>query len=122
MSSSGRDGIWMLPRLFRALAIMGEVKLDLTRVRLGPGTSTIEVLAIMGEVRILAPHNVRIECDVTPALGSVDVKRVPDTVPADGAPLIRITGSAWLGAVRIKIVDPSAPTWVDTLKKRWAGY
>src|SRR5918999_691963 len=43
LSSTNRDGDWVLPRLFRVVAFMGNVELDLTNVRLGPGESHIEI-------------------------------------------------------------------------------
>ena len=39
-----RSGDWTLPRLYRVVACMGQVDLDLTRVRIGAGVSTIEVM------------------------------------------------------------------------------
>src|SRR5919204_6908156 len=43
LGNQTRGGDWMLPRLFRAVAALGSVTIDLTRVRVGPGTSHIEV-------------------------------------------------------------------------------
>src|SRR5580692_8871808 len=60
MGSAKREKRWMLPRLFRVVAIMGEVILDLTQVEIGPGVSRIETLVVMGTVRIIIPHNLHV--------------------------------------------------------------
>jgi len=107
MSELHRNGEWVLPRLFRALAVMGKVVIDLTQVRLGPGTSEIEVRAFMGEVKIIVPHHLRVECEGHPIAGEFKMKRVAKTRPQADAPLIRVTGVAIMGAVSIRVIDPN---------------
>lgn len=113
MAHSVRASRWVLPRLFRAVAIMGEVTVDLTRVQIGPGASEIEVLAIMGQVNIIVPHNLNVECDGDSVLGEFRVKRDTDGIPVPDAPVVRIRGSVYMGAVHVKIVDPNVPNWRD---------
>lgn len=107
-----------MARRFRVLAWMGNVKLDLTRVLLGAGTTEIEAIAVMGEVRILVPPGLRVECDGDPLLGEFSIKRIAGSAPPADAPLVRITGRAILGSVKIKVVDPTAPSWLDRLSRR----
>ena len=116
LSNVSRNGEWVLPRLFRALAFMGEAKLDLTQVRLAPGTSEIEVRCFMGTVKIIVPHNLRVECAGTPLLGEFTLKHVSKATPHPDAPLIRISGSALMGSVVVKVVDPNAPKGLDKLR------
>ena len=118
LSHVSRDGEWILARRFRVLAWMGNVKLDLTRVLLGAGTTEIEAIAVMGEVRILVPPGLRVECDGDPLLGEFSIKRIAGSAPPADAPLVRITGRAILGSVKIKVVDPTAPSWLDRLSRR----
>jgi hypothetical protein len=118
MSHITRSGEWILPHLLRILTVMGESVIDLTHVRLAPGTSEIEVRAVMGEVKIIVPHNLRVECDGHPLLGEFRMKRVVSTSPSPEAPLLRITGMAVMGSVKIKVVDPAAPGWVDRWRQR----
>lgn len=115
LSHVRREGDWILPRLFRAIAFLGNVELDLTKVRAGAGTSEIEVKAILGAVTIVVPPDLRIECDGNPVLGSFEVTRRVSSTSAPDAPLVRITGSAILGSVEIKIIDPNQPGWLDRL-------
>jgi hypothetical protein len=116
LSNATRNGGWTLPRLFRALAIMGEVKLDLSDVHLGAGTSEIQVRAFLGNVQITVPHNLRVECDGRPFLGEFSVKRRSKSVPSPDAPLIRITGGSFMASVKVRIIDPQAPTALDRVR------
>lgn len=121
MSNNSRSGDWVLPRLFRALTIMGETKLDLTQVRLGAGTSEIQVRVFMGNIKIVVPHNLRVECDCTPALGEFKVKHQSNSMPSPDAPLIRITGGAFMGSVVVRVVDPNAPGTLAKMRAWVAG-
>jgi hypothetical protein len=115
LSHVRRDGDWILPRLFRAVALMGNVEIDLTRVHVGAGTSQIEVKAIMGAVTIVVPPWLRVECDGSSIVGGFDVQRkVPSTSSPD-APQIRIGGTAFMGGVDVKVADPGARGWFDRL-------
>ena len=51
MSSVTREGEWVMPRLLRALTFMGEATIDLTQVRIAPGTSEIDARAFLGEIK-----------------------------------------------------------------------
>lgn len=116
LSNTVRNGGWALPRLFRALAIMGEVKLDLRDVHLGTGASEIQVRAFMGNAEITVPHNLRVECDGTPFLGEFSIKRRSKSVPSPDAPLIRITGGAFMASVKVRVVDPQAPSALERVR------
>jgi hypothetical protein len=113
MAHSIRASTWVLPRLFRAVAIMGEVTLDLTRVQIGAGTSEIEVLVVMGTINIVIPHNLHVECDGDSLMGEFRVRRETDGIPSPDAPTVHIGGSVWMGAVKVKVIDPNVPNWRD---------
>lgn len=121
LSSQTRGGDWILPRLFRAVAFWGSVDIDLSRARMGPGTSTIELMVIMGSVTVIIPPDVRVEVDGDPFLGSFDVIGQNNSAPAPDAPTIRVTGSAIVGSVEVRIVDPNAPSWIEKMRTRWAA-
>jgi cell wall-active antibiotic response 4TMS protein YvqF len=119
LSHVRREGDWILPRLFRAVAFMGNVELDLTRARVGPGTSQIELKAIMGSVEILVPPELRLECEGEPFVASFEVNREAPSATSPDAPLVRITGTAFLASVEVKVIDPNAPGWFEKLRARW---
>lgn len=118
MSRGTRHGEWVLARLFRVLTIAGRVDLDLTQVRIGSGISEIEIVSIMGEVRVVVPHNVRVECEGDATLGEFSLKRTATAVASPEAPLIRVTGTAFMGAVKVRVIDPAAPGWLDRWRAR----
>ena len=120
MSGVTRDGDWTLPRLFRVFTFWGGAELDLTSVRLGPGTSQIEVVCIMGGVEILIPPDLRVECDGDAIMGGFDIKRETASTTSPEAPLVRISGTAFWGGVEVKVIDPNAPYWLEKLSERWA--
>ncbi len=119
LSHVGRSGDWILPRQFRVAAMMGNVELDLTIARLAPGMSQIEIMAFMASVTIIVPPDLRVECDGDPFIGSFDMKHETESTRAPDAPLVRISGTAILSSVEVKVVDPNAPTWFEKLRARW---
>jgi hypothetical protein len=119
MSSQVRGGDWILPRLFRAVAFWGDVKIDLTRAHFGEGTSRIELMSIMGSITVLVPPDVRVECDGDAIAGSFELEGQKWSAPIPGAPTVHVTGAAYLGSVEVKVVNPNAPSWIQMLRTRW---
>jgi hypothetical protein len=117
LSNMVRVGRWELPRRMRVAAFMGQVRLDLTQVVLAPGVSTIEVMCIMGEVKIVVPNSLRVEVSGNPILGEFQFKGAGVAPAAPNAPLVRIVGSAIAGTVTVRLVDPAAPRWWEA----WLG-
>ena len=121
LSNVTRSGDWELPRLFRAAAFLGTIELDLTRARVGPGTSHIEIATLLGNVTVIVPPELRVEVEVDPLLGSFEVTRSSRGTTSPDAPLVRITGTVVLASVEVKVVDPNAPGWMDRLRARWSS-
>jgi hypothetical protein len=119
LSAQSRAGDWILPRLFRAVSFWGSVTIDLTSARFGPGTSKMELVAIMGSIEVLVPPDVRLECDGDAIVGSFETRGQKWSRPGEGAPTIHVTGTAYLGSVEVVVVDPNAPSWLEMLKTRW---
>jgi hypothetical protein len=95
---------------------MGHVEIDLTHARMGAGTTEMELNCVMGGIDVMVPPDVRVLCDGEAMAGSYGVERTGNTTPPADAPTLSITGSAYFGAVTIKIVDPNAPGWAEKLK------
>lgn len=118
LSNMRRDADWILPRHFRIFAFWGNSEIDLTQALLAPGTSEIEIRCIMANVQIIVPPDLRVESEVDAVLGSAEVQRQVSTpAPAD-APTVRITGTAFLGAIEIKVIDPDAPSLMERLRRK----
>jgi hypothetical protein len=121
LSHTRRDADWVLPRLFRVFAFWGNVELDLTNVLLGAGTSVIEIRCIMASVEIIVPPDLRVESEVDAVLGSAEVKRQIASPTSLDVPLVRVTGSAVLGSIEIKVVDPNAPSLLEKIRRKFTG-
>ncbi|HEX6576034.1 MAG TPA: LiaF domain-containing protein [Gemmatimonadaceae bacterium] len=119
-SNIKREGEWILPRIFRVFTFMGNAELDLTFARLGQGTSEIEIRCIFGNVEIRVPPDIRVQCDGDGIAGSFEVERVGEVPPpADDSPVLRVSGTAYMGAVTIKIMGTVGPGWKERLKAGW---
>jgi len=107
LSSNKRQGRWELPRRFRALAVWGNVELDLREAEIGYGLSVIEVVAVMGNIEITAPPDIAIECDGDSFLGhfTLKYKRASPSM-ANRERTVRVTGSAYAGGVTINVKGP----------------
>lgn len=115
------EGEWIVPRELRGFACQGGIELDLTHARMGSGISNMELNCFMANIEVTVPADIHVECDGDEMLGSFEVKRIADAAPAPGAPTLRISGTAYLGSIKIKIVDPNAPGWTKKLKSRFAS-
>lgn len=121
LSHMRRDADWILPRLFRVFAFWGNAEIDLTQALLAPGTSEIEIRCIMASVEIIVPPDVRVESEVDAVLGSAEVQRRIASTTSPDAPTVRITGSAFMGSIEIKIVDPNAPGLMERIRRKLTG-
>jgi hypothetical protein len=101
MSEVRRDGRWRVPQRLRVSAVMSNIRLDLRQAVIPPGC-VIEVRAIMASVSIIVPPGLPVEFDVSPFMGAArnDSSRVP---AAFGAPVLRVTGSAVMAEVRVRV-------------------
>jgi hypothetical protein len=108
LSSNEREGRWELPRHFRALAVLGNVELDLRDAVIGIGVSFIEAVAVMGNIEITVPPDVAVESDGDSLLGSFVVKYKGNATPgaANGLRVVRITGTAYAASVEIIVKGP----------------
>jgi hypothetical protein len=117
MASQHREGDWVLPRLYRVFCCMGNATIDLTQVRLGAGESVIDVRCIMGEVKLIVPHNLRVECSGHPVLGEFILKRWSDSRAMPEAPVVRINGVSFMGSVTVRVIDPNEGKWARRLRR-----
>lgn len=108
LSSHEREGRWELPRHFRALAVLGNVELDLRDAVIGIGVSVIEVVAVLGNIEITVPPEVNVETDGDSLLGSFVVKYKGRRAGAEAASLrtVRITGTAYVSSIEICVKGP----------------
>jgi hypothetical protein len=110
MSGVVRRGTWVVPKRVHAFAFMGGIELDLRDAVLDPAGTEINVLAVMGGVGVIVAPNVRLETDGAAFMGGFeDQLKLPASGDAN-APLVRVTGFAFMGGVEVRVLEPGAPT------------
>lgn len=106
-SGNKKTGRWELPRHMRVVAICGGAELDLREAIIEPGVSVIETLAICGGIEITVPPSIHVECEGDAIMGAFELKRSrkgPASLPPPpGAPVIRVTGDAYMGGVTVRV-------------------
>jgi hypothetical protein len=108
LSSTEREGRWQLPRRFRALAVMGNIELDLRAAEIGYGLSVIEAVAVLGNIEITVSPEIAVECDGDSLLGSFVLKYDGRANPAAASRdrVVSVTGTAYAGAVTVTVKGP----------------
>ncbi|HVZ35175.1 MAG TPA: LiaF domain-containing protein [Polyangiaceae bacterium] len=95
-----RSGHFVVPDGMRALAVFGNIEIDLRSATLAPGVTTLHVRAVFGNIELTLPPDLPVECVGIGILGSfAGISRLP----AEGnAPrLLRIVGEAVFGNVEV---------------------
>jgi hypothetical protein len=101
MSNVRKRGTWTPARDNKVFCLMGSAKFDLRDARVMSGETRFDLSVIMGEVELIVPPGLRVECDGSAFMGEFDDQHSAGLAAPD-APLIRVTGLALMGAVRIK--------------------
>jgi hypothetical protein len=100
MSEVKKVGEWIPARRNVVHAIMGSAELDLREALLSQGEIEIVASAIMGEVKVIVPPGIRVECDGTAIMGEfTELHSASGEDPS--APLVRIHGMALMGSVSV---------------------
>lgn len=113
-----REGGWNVPEFVEVRSVFGSARLDLAGATLQPGTTTIDAAAVFGEIVIVVPPGVRIESTGSAIFGEFEHKETPLDALDANAPVIRITGNAVFGAVRIKTWMPKRKA-LEKLRAQW---
>jgi hypothetical protein len=101
LSSQEREGRWRLAPETRVASVLGNVELDLREADLSAGESVIEIFCLLGNVEIVVPPEVRV-LNEGDSLGGNFALQPGDWDMDESAPILRITGSAYLGSVEIR--------------------
>jgi uncharacterized protein DUF1707/cell wall-active antibiotic response 4TMS protein YvqF len=100
MGDSKRRGKWRIDQELGAVAVMGDVVLDLREAEVR--TDQVEILAVsvMGDVKIIVPDGVNVDLDGVAIMGDkkVDVLQAP---PGVNVPVVRVQAYAIMGDVKI---------------------
>ena len=100
LSGATRNGPWVVPPQFTALAMMGGVDIDLTQARFAAQEVTITAVAVMGGVDILVPDDITVVVNGVGIMGAFEDNARAQAGP--DAPVVRINGLAIMGGVEVK--------------------
>ncbi len=100
MSSTVRRGRWLLRPVSHALAVMGEVTLDLRGAEVTGRQSHISAIAVMGAIKVIVPEGIHVELDGLALMGSKS-QRGGSERPLPGSPTVLITALAVMGEVKV---------------------
>ncbi|MFJ8917187.1 DUF1707 domain-containing protein [Amycolatopsis sp. NPDC102389] len=102
MSATTRRFDGPLPPKHVSRAFWGSVRLDLRRARIAAGPRTIRAVAIMGGVKIVVPEDLAVDIRGIGLMGRFGTgRRTGRRGPVTGAPVLRVTGFAWWGSVKV---------------------
>jgi hypothetical protein len=101
MSNFRKQGNWTPSRHTNIKALMAGVQIDLRDATFVDSEIEFDVLAVMTEVKILVPPGVRVECDGFAFMGEFGDKHDVGVNDPD-APLVRITGTAFMATVVVE--------------------
>jgi hypothetical protein len=116
MSENKRRGKWRIDQALGAVAVMGEVKLDLREAEVRTNEVNIVATAVMGSVKIIVPDGVDVELDGIAIMGEKSVK-VEEAPAGMTVPVIRVTANVLMGDV--KVIGNSR---AEPIKRAWAAW
>lgn len=100
MGDSKRQGRWRVERPLAALAVMGDVVLDLRGAEVPQGEVDVTAIAVMGDVKIYVPDGVDVQLSGIAVMGDkqVAVREAPAGQPA---PKVVVRATVVMGDVKV---------------------
>jgi hypothetical protein len=97
-----KKGRWTVPRRLKVTCFWGGGKLDFREAQFAPGITELRVTAVMGGLEIIVPPWLAVECDATSIMGGFEELERGHGSPDPGRAMLRITGFALMGGVKIE--------------------
>jgi hypothetical protein len=103
-----RQKTWTVPRQLNVVSVMGGVDLDFREAEFGPGVTEVRVTSLMGGVKVIVPPGLPVEVEGSGIMGGFDGYNEPKdpSMTDPDAPLLRITGVALMGGLRVQVLRP----------------
>lgn len=117
-SNIERKGPWKVPSTMRALAIMGNIELDLMGAEMPP-TMEFELVSLFGNIEIRVPPTIRVEQEGDATIGNFSVVQQTPMTADPNAPVLRISARVFMGSIEITIVDPNKVGVLERIVRRW---
>jgi Domain of unknown function (DUF1707)/Cell wall-active antibiotics response 4TMS YvqF len=100
MGDSKRQGRWRVERPLAAVAVMGDVVLDLRDAEVPQGEVDITATAVMGDVKIYVPDGVDVQLSGIAVMGDKKV-RVREAPVGQPAPRVVVRATVIMGDVKV---------------------
>ena len=102
MGGFERKGRWVMPRHFKAVAMMGGGVIDLREARLSPGVTELEVFCFMGGCEVFVLPGVRVEVLGGAFMGGFGSSAGDASNEDRDQPVLRVSGFAFMGGVDVR--------------------
>jgi hypothetical protein len=119
MGEVRRKGNWVVPSRMHLFSAMGAISLDLRGAQIPAEGVEIDATALMGEVRIVLPPGLHAEVDGLAVMGEFSDRTAGAASTLD-APVVRVKGMAFMGAVRVETRLPNEGM-MEAWKRRLRG-
>jgi DUF1707 SHOCT-like domain len=100
LGGASRDGAWVVPPEYKAIATLGGIKLDMSDSTFAEPETVIKAYAVLGGMEITVPADAEVDVGAVGIMGGVDHGAEGPGVP--GGPRIRIVGVAVMGGIEVK--------------------
>jgi uncharacterized protein DUF1707/cell wall-active antibiotic response 4TMS protein YvqF len=100
MGDSKRQGRWRVERPLAAVAVMGDVVLDLRGAEVPRGDVDIVATAVMGDVKVYVPDGVDVELSGVAVMGDKQLK-VREAPAGQPSPRVVVRATAVMGDVKV---------------------
>ena len=114
-----RSGRWRLPASSRAVAVFGDVELDLREVTTTDTEIHITATAVFGDIRITVPEGVEVVLEADAALSHAHTCRLAEVPRRRGTPLVRVHPAGWFGNVHIASRTSTEPRLSTRMQEAW---
>jgi hypothetical protein len=100
LGGASRDGAWVVPSEYKAIATLGGVKLDMSDSTFAEAETVIKAYAVLGGMEITVPEDAEVDVGAIGIMGGID--HGGEGPGAPGGPRIRIVGVAVMGGIEVK--------------------
>ncbi|MEO3813940.1 DUF1707 domain-containing protein [Sphaerisporangium sp. B11E5] len=100
MGDTKRRGKWRVDQEIGAVAVMGDVTIDLREAEVRSREIDIVATAVMGDVKIIVPDGVDVDLSGVAFMGDKKVN-VIEAPPGHNAPVVRVRAYAVMGDVKV---------------------
>ncbi|MFI7421510.1 DUF1707 domain-containing protein [Nonomuraea sp. NPDC049684] len=100
MGDTKRRGTWRIDQELGAVAVMGDVLLDLREAEVRTDVVDVTAVSVMGDVKIIVPDGVNVDLDGVAVMGDKKVD-VLEAAPGMNVPVIRVRAYAVMGDVKV---------------------